>query len=114
MVEGLDDVGAALVAYRDLAEACEPSVTALHHPSASGRSTPEGTGAVRLRRAVPTEALAALDPASRDTGNDAPVPVRPPATGEVVAPVGVQLGRTSPAHGRHRRHGIEHRLEHAA
>lgn len=99
MVEGGEDVGAPLVADGDAAEAGEPSQRTLHHPS------------------VPAQALAALDAAPGDARDDRPPPQGPPAVGEVVAFVGVQLGRAAPWPPRtlaDRRHGIHQRLQQLA
>lgn len=98
--EGEVDVGAALVAHREAAEAGEPGQGALHHPP------------------VPAQALAALDPASGDAGRDAPRTALPAAAAVVVGLVGVQLARpaprTAPRARPDRRDRVECRGEHAA
>ena len=96
MVEGGEDVGASFVADGDTTEAGEPGERTLDHPSVSA------------------EALAALDAAPGDAWNDRPAAQRPPAVGEVVALVGVQLGRAAAWPARtlaDRRHGIDQHLQ---
>lgn len=96
MVKGGEDVGAPLVTDGEAAEAGEPSERTLDHPTVSA------------------QALAALDAAAGDTRNDGPPSQRLSAEGEVVALVGVQLGRSAPwpAHTlADRRHSIDQRLK---
>jgi len=78
VVEGGEDVGAPFVTDGDAAEAGEPGERTLDHPSVSA------------------EAFAAFYAAPGNPRND-----RPPAAGEVIALVGVQLGRSAPWSARH-------------
>src|SRR4051794_34917352 len=95
-VERLEDVGPALVADGEPAEAGKPGERAFDHPP------------------VPTQALATLDPASRDARDDA----APAAGAAVVVPlVGVQLGRAlarAPRALPDWRYRVEDRLQHGA
>src|SRR3954447_17058287 len=66
---------------------------------------------------MPAEALAALDPAPGDPGDDAPLPAGAAAAGVIVRLIGVQLLRSPPgpaARLADRRHGVERLLEHDA
>jgi hypothetical protein len=72
------EVGTALVADGQAAEACQPSKGAFHDP------------------AVASKALAVVDPTPGDPGLDAALTAFSPAAAMVVALVGVQLGGPSP------------------
>jgi hypothetical protein len=99
VVEGFEDVGPPLVADRQPTEAGEPGERAFDNP------------------AVPAQAFAALDPATRDARDDAPLAAGAAAAGVIVPFVGVQLARAfaGPAGALpDRRHGVEHRLQHGA
>ena len=72
------EVGPALIACGQAAEACEPGQGAFHDP------------------AVAAQPLAAVDPAPGDLGLDAALAAFPPAAPVVVALVGVQLGGSRP------------------
>src|SRR5689334_23912865 len=74
-MEGGKDVDAPLVADSDAAEAGEPRQGALDLP------------------AVPAEAFAGLDAAPGDAGHDRPAAQSTAAPGEILAFVGMQLGR---------------------
>ena len=99
MMEGVEDVGSALVAHREPAQAGEPGEGSLHHPP------------------MPTQALAAVDPAPGDPWGDAAAMAGLAAAAVVVGLVGVQLARSSarpPRAPPDRRHGVERRLQQAA
>ena len=99
MVEGGEDVSSPFITDGDAAEAGEPSERALDYPS------------------VPSQVFAALDATSGDAWNDRPPTQYLPAVGEVVALVGVQLGRAAPWAAcalADRRHGIDQRLQQLA
>src|SRR3954468_3765231 len=90
--EGEVDVITALVPDDQPTAAGDPGQGTLDHPP------------------VPAEALAALDPAPGDPGDDAPLPAGGAAAGVVVGLVGVQLLRSPPgpaARPADRRHGVE-------
>jgi hypothetical protein len=99
MMESLEDVNPAFVPDGEAAKAAEPSQGTLDHP------------------AMPSQALGAVDPAPGDPRLDRASAQRPSAMREIVAFIGMQLGRSparpSPtlADGRH---GIDHLLEEAA
>jgi hypothetical protein len=99
MMESLEDVSAAFVADGEAAEAAEPSQGTLDHP------------------AMPSQALGAVDPAPGDPRLDRAPAQRPSALREIVALIGMELGR-SPAWPSSTladwRHGIDHLLEEAA
>ena len=99
MVEGFEDVGSSLVADEEAAETGEPGEGSLDHP------------------AVPAEALAGVEAASGDAGDDAALVTGPAAAWKIVGLVSVQLARSSagptPALA-DRRHRVEHRLQHSA
>jgi hypothetical protein len=66
---------------------------------------------------MPAQALAALDAATGDAGDDASPPQGSSAEGEIIALVGVQLGWASPGTAdalADRRHGIDHLLQQLA
>ena len=98
--EGLVDVGPALVAYGQRAEAVEPSMGPLNDP------------------AVTAELLAALDPLAVNTRHDPSCPALVPARLGIVSLVGMQLVGTasgSPASAvAQRREGIERLGHHRA
>lgn len=99
MVEGGEDVCAPLVTDGEATESSEPSQGALNHP------------------AVSAQALAALDAAAGDARNNGPPAQRLSAEGEIIAFVGVQLGRAAAwAAGAlpDRRYGIDHLLQQLA
>lgn len=99
MVEGGEDVGAALVADGEAAEAGKPSQGALDDPTVSA------------------QALAALDAAAGDARNDGPPSQRLSAEGEIIALVGMQLDWASSWAARalpDRRYGIDHLLQQLA
>jgi hypothetical protein len=99
MVESLEDVGASLVANGQPAETAEPSQRAFHHP------------------AMASQPLGAVDAAPGNTRLDAASAQRPSAVREVIALVGMELGR-SPLRSADamadRRHGIDQFFEGAA
>ena len=98
-MEGSEDVGAPFVADGDPSESGEPCQGALDHPS------------------VAAQALAALDAAPGDPGNDGALAQGTPAVGEIVALVSVQFGGTTswPAGALpDGRHGIDQRLQELA
>jgi hypothetical protein len=76
-MEGVEDVGSALVAHREPAEAGEPGVGPFHDP------------------AMPAQALAALDPTPRDARDDPALAAGAATAGIVVALIGVQLARAA-------------------
>src|SRR5688500_10747436 len=94
--EGLMDVGAPLVADRQPPVAVEPGQRTLHHP------------------AMATQALAGVDALARDATADVAAAQRLAAAGDVVALIGVHLGRPlapPPIGLLDRRDGIEQLLE---
>jgi hypothetical protein len=99
VVKSLEDVGAALVADSQAAETAEPSQSAFDDP------------------AMPSQTLATLDAAPGDPRLDGAPAARSSALREIVALIGVQLGRSpagpSPALA-HRRHSIDQLFEEAA
>lgn len=99
MVEGFEDVGAALVADGQPPEAAEPSQGALDHP------------------AMPSQALAALDAAPGDPVGDVSPAQGTMTARQIVSFIGVELGWAlagpSPALA-DRRHGIDQLVEDAA
>lgn len=99
VVEGQTDIGAALVANDEAAEAGEPRECALGDP------------------AIPTEAFARFNAAPGDAGNDAPSAQGPATTSEIVSLISVELGGTTPGAARalaDRRDGIDNRFQHRA
>ena len=99
MVEGLEDVDASLVSDSQPPEAAEPSKRAFDHP------------------AMPSQAFRTVDAAPRNTRLDGTPAQRSAAMLEVVALVGMELGR-SPRRSADavadRRHGIDQLFEEAA
>ena len=99
MVEGFEDVEASLVADRQPAEAAEPGERALDHPT------------------MPSQTLRAIDTAPGDPRLDGAPAQRPSALREIIALIGMQLGRSPlrPADTMaDRRHGIDQLFEKAA
>lgn len=99
MVEGLEDVGATLVADSEPTVAAEPGQRTLHDPT------------------VPAQTLAALDATTGDPRGDATAAAGLAAATVVVGLVGVQLGRPStrpPDALPDRRHGVDQGLEEPA
>ena len=99
MVEGLEDVETSLVADDQPAEAAEPGQGAFHDP------------------AMPSQTLRAFDAAPGDPRLDGALAQRPAALREIIALVGMQLGRSpagpSPTLA-YRRHGINQDFKEAA
>ena len=99
MVESLEDVDASLVSDSQSPEAAEPSKRAFDHP------------------AMPAQACRTVDAAPGNTRLDRTPAQRPAALREVVALVGMELGR-SPLRSADamtdRRHGINHRFKQLA
>jgi hypothetical protein len=99
MVESLEDIDASLISDSQPSGAAEPSEGAFDNP------------------AMPSQALATLDAAPRDARLDSTPAQCRAATREVVALVGMELGR-SPLRSSNavadRRHGIDQLFEEAA
>jgi hypothetical protein len=99
MVESLKDVGTPFIADGDPAVAGEPGQGSFDHP------------------AVPSQTLGAVDPSSCDPRLDAAPAQRSSAMREIIAFIGMELGRSplrSPHAVAYRRHGIDHHLEELA
>jgi len=99
MVERLEDLDASLLSDSQLSGAAEPSEGAFDHP------------------AMPSQAFRTVDATPRDARLDSTPTQCRAATREVVALVGMELGR-SPLRSANavadRRHGIDHLFEEAA
>ena len=98
-MEGLADVGSALIAHGDAAEAGEPSQGALDDP------------------AMTAQAVGAINAATGDARRDAPRAAGQAAGGVIIGFVGMQLGGPAPwpaAALPDRLYRVEHRPEHAA
>src|ERR1051325_11366463 len=99
MMEGLEDVGAAFVADDDPAISGKPGQAALDHP------------------AVSPQPLGAVDPAPCDPRLDGAPAQRLSALREVIALIGMELGRPSLRSANtvtDRRHSIDHRRKELA
>src|SRR5687768_14103200 len=98
-MENLEDVGASLVADCQPPEAAEPNQRALYHP------------------AMLPQTLGAVDPTPGDPRPDGAPTQRPSAMREIVALVGMELGRSSLRSANavaDWRHGIDQLVEEAA
>ena len=99
MMKRLKDVGAPFITDSDPAVASEPGQGSFDHP------------------AVPSQTLGAVDAASCDARLDGAPAQRPAAMREIVALIGMELGRSllrSADTVAYRRHAIDHRLEELA